>query len=88
MSGWYEGMTLPSGRTPSSSQLSKMDDDWTEENITRDGTKGTIGMFGVGGKGDNAWGTDSDEYYFYLRFNPYDDVDFVTTNGAVFRMWF
>ena len=31
---WYYGQSLPTGRTPSNSQISKMEDNWTEADVT------------------------------------------------------
>ena len=89
MSTWYYGASLPSGREPSNAQLDKMKDDWEEDGVTKSGTVGVVGMFGhsFGGGDSEVWGESYDEYYFYMKFTPYD-VEWATTVDAKFRMWF
>ena len=37
--------------------------------------------------GDSCpWGDCHDEYYFYMQFQPFEDIR--ATSGAVFRLWF
>lgn len=69
MTTWYTGAALPSGREPSSSQMSDMEEAWTEDNVTAAGTVGTVGMFGYDNSScDMQWGNCEDEYYFYMKF--------------------
>ena len=83
----YTASTLPSGRDPSNSQLDSMNTSWTQDNVTKTGTTGTVGMFGYenGDCNDTPWDECEDEYYFYMKFEPYAEI---SGTAFTFRMWF
>ena len=72
----YTASTLPSGREPSNSQLDSMNTSWTQDNVTKTGTTGTVGMFGYenGDCNDTPWDECEDEYYFYMTFEPFTEI--------------
>ena len=84
----YTAATLPSGRDPSGSQIDSMNNNWTQDSVTKTGTEGIVGMFGYErGDGDDCpWDECEDEYYFYMRFEPLTSIS--DQAGYVFRMWF
>ena len=88
MSTWYTGSTLPAGRAPSSGQIELMNEAFSQSAVTASNTYGTVGMFGYEREktDDCPWGDCQDEYYFYMKFVPFENI--VSTSGAVFRMWF
>jgi len=65
-----------------------MNEAWYQNNVVKVNTFGSVGMFGysLGGNDDAYWGSRKDEYYFYMKFEPVDDI--TTTATAIFRMWF
>ena len=90
MSNYYTAATLPPGRDPTASQIADMNTNWTATKVTAASSTGTVGMFGYE-LGDNdtcPWGGDPcyDEYYFYMKFVPYEDIR--GTTDAVFRILF
>ena len=94
MSNYYTAATLPSGRDPTASQLADMNTNWQATKVTKASVPGTVGMFGyeVSDADTCPWGEDGseicsyDEYYFYMKFVPYDDI--TATADAVFRILF
>ena len=66
--------TIPTA--PTQEQLALMNEAWDYDNVTKVGTTGTIGMFGV---------ESDDSYWFWFEFVPLGDV---LDASAVVYMWF
>ena len=92
MENAYLLSTLPEGRTPTADQIAEMNTSWTATGITKTSTIGTVGMFGyeISDADTCYWGEDNgvcyDEYYFYMKFVPIEDVS--ASQGRIFRVLF
>ena len=65
-----------------------MDEAWSYTSVTAANTYAIVGLFGYerSNSDDCPWGSCEDEYYFWMKFVPFENITAVVSSA--FRIWF